>query len=163
MEITIKPAYQELEAIQELLSEYAAMVVANDPEYMDYLKLQRFDAELCRPDEKYGQPGGRLYLVRVDGAAAGCIAMKRLDETRCEMKRLYIRPAFRGRGIARRLVEMLLADAQKDGYEAMVLDTFPFLSQAIRLYRDLGFYEIPSYTHSPIDATIYMRKDLCPA
>lgn len=163
MEITIKPAYQELEAIQELLSEYAAMVVANDPEYADYLKLQRFEAELSHPDEKYGQPGGRLYLVRVNGEAAGCIAMKRLDETRCEMKRLYIRPAFRGQGIARRLVEMLLADAQKDGYEAMVLDTFPFLSQAIQLYRNLGFYEIPSYTHSPIDTTIYMRKDLRPA
>ena len=80
------------------------MVVANDPEYADYLKLQRFEAELRHPDEKYGQPGGRLYLVRVNGEAAGCIAMKRLDETRCEMKRLYIRPAFRGQGIARRLV-----------------------------------------------------------
>ncbi|MBQ5583520.1 MAG: GNAT family N-acetyltransferase, partial [Ruminiclostridium sp.] len=82
---------------------------------------------------------------------------------RCEMKRLYIRPAFRGKGIARRLVEMLLADARQDGYEAMVLDTFPFLRQAVSLYRDLGFYEIPSYNDSPLDSTIYMRKDLCPA
>lgn len=163
MDITIKPAYQELEAIRELLAEYTAMVVAEDPEYANYLELQRFEAELEHLDKKYGRPGGRLYLVRADGQVAGCIAMKRLDETRCEMKRLYIRPAFRGQGIARRLVEMLLTDARKDGYEAMVLDTFPFLGQAVRLYQDMGFYEIPSYTHSPIGTTIFMRKDLCPA
>lgn len=163
MEITIKPAYQEREAIQELLFEYTSMVVAEDPKYADFLKLQRFEAEVSCPEEKYGQPGCRLYLVQVDGVPAGCIAMQKLDEERCEMKRLYIRPAFRGQGIARRLVEMLLADARKDGYEAMVLDTFPFLRHAIRLYRDLGFYEIPSYNNSPMDTTIYMRKDLCPA
>lgn len=163
MELTIKPAYEELEAIQELLSEYTDMMIAQDPAYAHYLKLQRFDRELGHPDEKYGGPGARLYLVRVGGQAAGCIAMKPLDETRCEMKRLYIRPAFRGQGIARRLVKLLLAEAQKDGYEAMVLDTFPFLRQAVRLYRELGFYEIPSYTHSPMDKTIFMRKDLQPA
>lgn len=163
MEITIEPAYQQLEAIQELFQEYAAMVVASDPDYAGYLELQRFDWELRHPDQKYGQPGGRLYLVRVDGRPAGCVAMKRLDAARCEMKRLYIRPAFRGQGLARRLVEMLLGDARQDGYKAMVLDTFPFLRQALRLYRTLGFYEIPSYTHSPIDTTIYLCKDLCPS
>ncbi|MDY3014546.1 MAG: GNAT family N-acetyltransferase [Evtepia sp.] len=160
MEITIKPAYQEQEAIRELFTEYTDMVVENDPDFAGYLKLQRYDAELNNLAEKYGQPGGRLYLVRVDGAPAGCIAMKRLDETKCEMKRLYIRPAFRGKGIARRLVTMLLADAQEEGYQAMLLDTFPFLKGAIRLYQELGFYEIPSYNNSPLDSTIYMRKDL---
>lgn len=163
MEITIKPAYREREAIQELLVEYASMVMAKDPRYADFLKLQRFEAEVDRPEEKYGQPGCRLYLVEADGTPVGCIAMRKLDETRCEMKRLYIRPAYRGKGIARRLVKMLLADARKDGYEAMVLDTFPFLRQAIHLYRDLGFYEIPSYNYSPMDTTIYMQKDLCRA
>ena len=163
MEITIKPAYQELEAIQALLSEYAATVVAGEPEYADYLRIQRFETELNHPEKKYGEPDGRLYLAQVNGEAAGCIAMKRLDETRCEMKRLYIRPAFRGRGIARHLVELLLAEAQRDGYEAMVLDTFPFLGHAVQLYRDMGFYEIPGYTPSPIDPTIYMCKDLRPS
>lgn len=160
MEITIKPAYQEQEAIRELFTEYTDMVVENDPEFAGYLKLQRYEAELNNLAEKYGQPGGRLYLVRVDGSPAGCIAMKRLDETKCEMKRLYIRPAFRGKGIARRLVTMLLADAQEEGYQAMLLDTFPFLEGAIHLYQELGFYEIPSYNNSPLDSTIYMRKDL---
>ena len=163
MKFTIKPAYQELETIRELFKEYTAMVTAEDPAYAHYLELQRFESEMAHLDEKYGQPGGRLYLVQVDGQAAGCIAMKRLDDTRCEMKRLYIRPSFRGQGIARKLVKTLLADARKDGYEAMVLDTFPFLGHAVRLYQDMGFYEIPSYTHSPIDTTIFMRKDLCPA
>jgi len=163
MQITIKPAYRERKAIQELLFEYTDMVVAEDPRYADFLELQRFESEVAHPEKKYGRPGCRLYLVEADGTPAGCIAMQKLDEERCEMKRLYIRPAFRGRGIARRLVERLLADARKDGYEAMVLDTFPFLWQAVSLYRDLGFYEIPSYNYSPLDSTIYMRKDLCPA
>ena len=159
MEITIKPAFRKREAIQELLVEYTSMVVAEDARYADFLELQRFDSEVAHPEKKYC----RLYLVEADGTPAGCIAMQKLDESRCEMKRLYIRPAFRGKGIARCLVEMLLADARKDGYEAMVLDTFPFLRQAVNLYRDLGFYEIPSYNDSPLDSTIYMRKDLCPA
>ena len=163
MEITIIPAYQERKAIQELLVEYASMVVAEDPQYADFLEIQRFDSEVANPEEKYGRPGCRLYLVEADGAPAGCIAMQKLDEARCEMKRLYIRPAFRGKGIARRLVEMLLADARQDGYEAMVLDTFPFLRHALHLYRDMGFYEISSYNNSPLASTIYMRKDLCPA
>lgn len=160
MEIAIKPAYQEQEAIRELFTEYTTMVVKNDPAFLHYLKLQRYDAELMHLNEKYGQPHGRLYLVRADGAPAGCIAMKRLDESRCEMKRLYIRPAFRGKGLARRLVELLLSDARKEGYQAMLLDTFPFLEGAIHLYRTLGFYEIPSYNNSPLDTTIYMKKDL---
>ena len=161
MEIKIKTAYQDLEAIQELFTEYTDMVVRNDPDFAQYLKLQRYESELKHLDQKYGQPAGRLYLVRADGAPAGCIAMKRLDQTRCEMKRLYIRPAFRGKGLARRLVERLLSDAKEEGYEAMLLDTFPFLKGALGLYRDLGFYEIPSYNNSPLDTTIYMRKDLC--
>ncbi len=160
MEITIKPAYEELETIQKLLEEYTAAITEQAPEYADYLKLQGFQDELVCPEEKYGHPGGRLYLVLADGQPAGCIGMHRLDETLCAMKRLYIRPAFRGQGIARRLVERLLADARKVGYEAMLLDTFPFLDHAIRLYKELGFYEIESYNNSPMDMTIFMRKDL---
>ena len=155
MEITIQPAYQEPEAIRELLEQ--------NPAFAGYLKQQNFAAELDNLQEKYGVPEGRLYLVRADGAPAGCVAMKKLDAQRCELKRLYIRPAFRGQGLARRLVERLLTDARSEGYQAMLLDTFPFLSGAIRLYRTLGFYEIPSYNNSPLDSLIYMRKDLCPA
>lgn len=163
MEIKIKPAYQELEVVRELLTEYTSMILDYAPEFAHYLKLQDYEAELNQPSLKYGQPYGRLYLVQVEGVAAGCIAMQRLDALHCEMKRLYIRPQFRGKGLARRLVKRLLAEAKKEGYQAMLLDTFPFLQKAIRLYRDLGFYEIASYNNSPLDATIYMKKDLCPA
>ena len=156
MEITIKPAFRKRKAIQELLVEYTSMVVAEDPRYKDFLALQRFDSEVAHPEKKYC----RLYLVEADGTPAGCIAMQKLDESRCEMKRLYIRPAFRGKGIARRLVEMLLADARKDGYEAMVLDTFPFLDVAIRMYERLGFYYIPKYNDSPMPSTLFMQLDL---
>ena len=162
MEITIQPAYQEPEAIRELLVEYTGMLLEQNPAFAGYLKQQNFAAELDNLQEKYGVPEGRLYLVRADGAPAGCVAMKKLDAQRCELKRLYIRPAFRGQGLARRLVERLLTDARSEGYQAMLLDTFPFLSGAIRLYRTLGFYEIPSYNNSPLDSLIYMRKDLCP-
>ena len=163
VEITIQPAYQEPEAIRELLVEYTGMLLEQNPAFAGYLKQQNFAAELDNLQEKYGVPEGRLYLVRADGAPAGCVAMKKLDAQRCELKRLYIRPAFRGQGLARRLVERLLTDARSEGYQAMLLDTFPFLSGAIRLYRTLGFYEIPSYNNSPLDSLIYMRKDLCPA
>ena len=96
MEITIQPAYQEPEAIRELLVEYTGMLLEQNPAFAGYLKQQNFAAELDNLQEKYGVPEGRLYLVRADGAPAGCVAMKKLDAQRCELKRLYIRPAFRG-------------------------------------------------------------------
>lgn len=163
MEVVIQLAYQEPETIRELLAEYTKMLLARVPTFAGYLKRQGFERELTHLQEKYGAPHGRLYLVRVDGDPAGCVAMKRLDENRCELKRLYIRPSFRGRGLARRLLEQLLADARAEGYEAMLLDTFPFLSRAVCLYRTLGFYEIPSYNNTPLENLIYMQKDLRPA
>ena len=102
MEITIQPAYQEPEAIRELLVEYTGMLLEQNPAFAGYLKQQNFAAELDNLQEKYGVPEGRLYLVRADGAPAGCVAMKKLDAQRCELKRLYIRPAFRGQGLADR-------------------------------------------------------------
>ena len=163
MEITMQPAYQQPEAIRELLVEYTGMLLDRAPAFAGYLERQGFERELTHLREKYGTPHGRLYLVRVDGQAAGCVAMWPLDQGKCELKRLYIRPAFRGRGLAKRLMERLLADARAEGYQAMLLDTFPFLSQALDLYRQLGFYEIPSYNNTPLENLIYMRKDLRPA
>ena len=95
-----------------------------------------------------------------DGAPAGCIALHRLDDERCELKRLYVRPAYRGQGLGSRLVARILDDARQIGYRAMLLDTLPVLDSAVRMYRGLGFYEIPCYNDSPIDKTYFFRLDL---
>ncbi|MCI5498615.1 MAG: GNAT family N-acetyltransferase [Clostridiales bacterium] len=160
MEITIQAAYEEKEAVRSLFAEYTDMLVDQAPAFAGYLKQQNFDRELAHLEEKYGLPWGRLYLLRADGRPAGCIALKKLDETRCEMKRLYVRPAYRGRGLARMLVEKLLNEARGEGYEAMLLDTFPFLTSAIALYRAVGFREIPSYNNNPMEDLVYLEKNL---
>lgn len=109
---------------------------------------------------KYGMPYGRLYLVYYDERLAGCIGLRKIDNQNCEMKRLYIRPEFRGKKLANVLVEKIIEDAKKIGYSYMLLDTLPFLQSAIHIYKEFGFYEIESYNDSPMDSSIYMRLDL---
>ena len=143
----LKPGYDTPETVRELFAEYTHMLVENDPHFQIYLDLQHYDAEVADLTKKYGQP-------------AGCIALRRLDGTTCELKRLYVRPAFRGRGIAGVMMQRILDDARAIGYTAMLLDTLPFLTSAIRMYRALGFYDIPPYNDSPLDTTIFLRLDL---
>lgn len=152
--------YDYPEEMRALFSEYTAMLVKEDPSFQSYLDIQHYDAEIQDLTVKYGLPHGRLYLVRIAGQAAACIALRRLDSERCEMKRLYVRPAYRKQHIARHLVEQLIADARELGYKHMLLDTLPFLEVAIRMYRNLGFYDIPCYNDSPLDHTIYLQLDL---
>lgn len=156
----IRLAYDETEEVQNLFSEYTQMLVESDEVLGDYLKLQGYDAELQHLTEKYGLPHGRLYLAYVDGKAAGCIGLRRMDEETCEMKRLYVRPQYRGQKIAQKLVEKLLEEAKKIGYRTMLLDTMPFLQGAVRLYRNFGFYEVDRYNDSPVEDGIYMRLEL---
>lgn len=146
--------------IAELFCEYTDYLVAGDPVFASYLTLQRFDEELLHLDEKYGPPGGCLYLLRVDGENAGCGGMRALDEGRCEFKRMYIRPAFRGRGLGRMMARRIIADARAAGYKEMLLDTLPFLQAAQGLYRTLGFRVIERYNDSPMDGATYMCLDL---
>ena len=90
----------------------------------------------------------------------GCAALKALDDTRCEMKRLYVRPEYRGQGIARALVHQLMQEARVAGYRQMVLDTFPFLPEAITLYKREGFYEIERYNDNPMPGSVYLCCEL---
>ena len=136
------------------------MLLERQPDFAGYLAQQSYHSEVDRLREKYGPPEGRLYLARVDGAVAGSIALRKLDDGSCEVKRLYVRPAFRERGLARRLVKQILADAREIGYRRIYLDTFPFLWQAIRLYQSFGFYETESYNNTPMDSLIYLCLDL---
>ena len=160
MSVRILPAYDHLEEIRALFLEYTDMLVEGDPSFRDYLKLQHYDAELTHPLQKYGPPDGRLYIALWKDAPAGCIALRRLDAKSCEVKRLYVRPSFRKMGIGGALLRRILADAREIGYRHMLLDTLPFLDQAIQMYRRAGFQEIPIYNDSPMSSAIYMRLDL---
>ena len=111
-------------------------------------------------DSQYGLPRARLYLSYLDGKVAGCIALKELDGENCEVKRLYVRPEFRGVKLGNLLIQKIIDDAKEIGYKAMLLDTLPFLKSAIVLYKNFGFYEIPSYNNNPMDTLIYMKLDL---
>ena len=160
MKIEIVPAYSYKEEIGELFNEYTRMLVEGDPSFQQYLDIQHYDAELAHLEDKYGLPEGRLYIALAEGEAVGCVGLRKLDDERCELKRLYVRPAFRGQGLSRRLMDRILADARAIGYKAMLLDTLPFLEAALALYKKYGFYEIPCYNDSPVESTIFLRLDL---
>ena len=160
MELTIQPAYDAREEIAALFAEYTAVLVEGDPAFRHYLDKQGYDDEVAHPERKYGPPGGRLYLARIEGEPAGCVALRPLDDHRCEMKRLYVRPAFREQGIGELLVRRIIDDARSIGYDCLLLDTLPFLTVAIGMYRRLGFVDIPSYNGSPMEDLVYMRFDL---
>ena len=160
MNIELVPAYSYKEEIGELFGEYTDMLVEGDPAFQAYLDLQNYDDELQHLEHKYGLPEGRLYLALADGKPAGCIGLRKIDDTSCELKRLYVRPAYRGQGLSRVLMDRILADARAIGYKVMLLDTLPFLQTALRLYRTYGFEEIERYNNSPMDTSIYMRLTL---
>lgn len=160
MELKIIPAYDFPNEIRILFSEYTKMLIAGDSSFQKYLELQNYDEELEHLEKKYGLPDGRLYLAFYHGELAGCIGLRKIDEWNCEMKRLYVRPAFRGKKIGSKLVQQIIKDAKDIGYSYMLLDTLPFLKSAINMYETIGFYEIPSYNDSPMTTSIYMKLDL---
>ncbi len=158
--IKIIPAYDYPQETALLFSEYTDMLIAGDDSFREYLDIQHYDEEIRHLESKYGPPAGRLYLAYCDGEPAGCIGLRKIDDKNCEMKRLYVRPQFRGQQIGNLLVQRIIADAGKIGYSHMLLDTLPFLESAISLYRKYGFYETESYNDSPMDTSIFMKLDL---
>ena len=161
MELIVVSGLEHPEQIVDLFTEYTKMLVEVEPSFAGYLKQQNYQHEIEDLPDKYGSPDGVLHLILADGKPAGCIGLRKLDETRCEMKRLYVRLVFRGIGIGDMLVDTLIADAKRHGYKAMLLDTFTFLNRAIEMYRKRGFYEIEKYLETPMDdITLYMQLDL---
>ena len=160
MEITLLPGCEHPAEIGALFNEYTEMLAAGDPTFRAYLAVQHYDRELAHLEEKYGGDGARLWLLTCDGAPAGCIGLRQMDGACCEMKRLYVRPAYRGLHLGRMLAERIIADARAIGYRTMRLDTLPFLREAIDLYRKLGFYEIPCYNDSPMQQALYLELKL---
>lgn len=143
-----------------LFREYTQALLEQKPAFSGYLARQNYEQELEHLEQKYGRPEGRLYLLNYLGQPAGTVAFRKIDQTRCELKRLYVRPACRGHGFAEYLMNTVLKEAVREGYQRMFLDTFPFLTGAIFLYKKLGFYEVPSYNGSPMKELIYMACDL---
>lgn len=160
MDIKIVPAYHQREELRTLFEEYTRLLIERDASFKKYLDLQNYAEEIDHLDGKYGLPYGRVYLLYCDRKPAGCIGLRKIDDQSCEMKRLYIRPEFRGKRLGEILVERIIGDAREIGYSHMLLDTLPFLQSALRLYKKFGFYEIESYNNSPMKNSIYMKLDL---
>ena len=162
MAIEIKLAYDKVDDLRLLFTEYKDLLITGEPDFGASLNLQNFDTELDRLEEKYGMPDGRLYVVYVDGEPAGCVAFHRFDEYRCEGKRLYVRPIFRGRHLSSLLMDRIIDDMRSLGYQSMLLDTLPFMHEAQGLYDRYDFHKIPPYYDTPITSTIFMEKNLWP-
>jgi ribosomal protein S18 acetylase RimI-like enzyme len=125
------------------------------------LCFQNFDKELAGLPGDYAPPEGRLLLVECEGQLAGCVALHKLDSGVCEMKRLYLRSQFRGKGLGRALTERIIAEARQIGYRRMRLDTVePVMKDAVAMYRKLGFKGIAPYRPNPIAGTMYMELEL---
>lgn len=157
MAIDIATSAQDMAIAAQLFREYA------DSLGLD-LAFQNFDNELAQLPGDYAAPRGALLLAYVDGALAGCCALRPLDNAdipnAAEMKRLYVRRAFRGFGLGRQLAETILDAARQAGYASVLLDTLDDMEAARNLYADLGFQSIEPYYHNPIPGAHYLKADI---
>lgn len=158
--LEIKLGYDEKEDVKKLFLEYTDMLIKSEPGMAKYLQIQNYDDELLHLDKKYGVPEGRLYIAYIDDKAAGCVCIRKLSDNNCELKRLFVKPEFRGHKLGEVLVKKAIDDAKSIGYQSIFLDTLPFLKSAIHIYTKLGFYETDPYVNSPLDTSIYMKLDL---
>ena len=157
MAIDLATSAQDMATAAQLFREYADSLDVD-------LAFQNFDTELAQLPGDYAAPRGALLLAYVDGALAGCCALRPLDSAdipnAAEMKRLYVRRAFRGFGLGRQLAEAALDAARAKGYACVLLDTLDEMESARALYADFGFVEIPPYYHNPIPGAHYLKADI---
>lgn len=143
----------DMPLVKELFREYASSLEFD-------LGFQGFESELEALPGGYSGPKGCILLAEVGGVSAGCIALRPLAPSVCEMKRLYVRPSSQGRGIGRELTLALLRRAGECGYGRIRLDTVPSMRAAISMYESMGFYDIPPYRENPVPGARYMEKAL---
>ncbi|HEY5763000.1 MAG TPA: GNAT family N-acetyltransferase [Rhodocyclaceae bacterium] len=156
--IEIRPAAfpRDLEVVRALFREYAAGLGID-------LCFQGFEEELAALPGKYAPPGGRLLLAEEAGETLGCVALRPVDASTGEMKRLYVRPAARGRQLGRQLAERICAEACKAGYSRICLDTLASMNAALALYASLGFRPVDAYVFNPLPDVVYLGLALTPA
>jgi putative acetyltransferase len=144
----------QLAQARELFLEYAQSLAFS-------LCFQNFDKELAELPGDYAPPDGRLLLAEFEGQLAGCVALHKMEPGICEMKRLYLRPQLRGRGLGRVLADRVIAEARQIGYQRMRLDTVePVMKDAVAMYRKIGFREIAPYCQNPVAGALYMELQL---
>jgi putative acetyltransferase len=153
MEIIPAQSQAHVSQARDLFQEYAASVGIS-------LCFQHFDREVAELPGAYAPPEGRLLLAYTDGELVGCVALRKLGEGVCEMKRLYLRPKGRGQHFGRRLALAVIEEARRIGYDRIRLDTLPAMGRAIGLYRSLGFQEIEPYTVNPVHGALFMELRL---
>ena len=151
--IKIKNGVDYMPQIKSLLAEYTRSLNRD-------LTFQDIDSELADPANKYSPPEGELLAAVEDGCVLGMVAYHRHSPSRCEMKRLYVRPEARGKGLGERLVGGIIAHAKASGYSEMVLDTLEPMHAAIGLYRKYGFEKCEPYYHNPFADVLYMKREL---
>ena len=145
---------RQVEQARELFLEYAKSLGFS-------LCFQNFEKELATLPGDYAPPEGRLLLAEYESKLAGCVALHKLSDGICEMKRLYLRPQFRGKALGRALADHIIAEARQIGYERMRLDTVePVMKDAVAMYRKIGFQEIAPYCANPIQGALYMELRL---
>jgi len=143
-----------VETARQLFRGYAAGLGIN-------LCFQNFQQELDELPGAYAPPTGRLLLAMTNGEAFGCVALRKIDADTCEMKRLFVRPEFRGTGLGLKLAEAIISAGRELGYRRMRLDTLPEkMERAVRMYRSLGFKEIEPYYENPVEVVTYMELQL---
>ncbi len=168
MDSSVSPVSSVVKALSFVQAESPAQVSQARELFLEYgqslgfsLCFQNFDKELASLPGDYAPPTGRLLLAEYRGQLAGCVALHKLEDDICEMKRLYLRPQFRGKGLGHVLADRIIAEARQIGYRRMRLDTVePVMKDAVAMYRGIGFREIAPYCANPIAGALYMELQL---
>jgi ribosomal protein S18 acetylase RimI-like enzyme len=159
MKINKNIVYKKPETDEEI-SGAKKLIVAYIQWLNQDLSFQNIDDELSNFPDKYSEPRGTFLIAKENSEVIGCVGIKKLENSICEMKRLFVNDRYRGNGVGKKLVEMIAEEAKRKHYEKMRLDTLDIMEEALNIYRKNGFYEIEPYYSNPADGVVYLEKIL---